>query len=124
MSWTAEREKKLKELHEKHGLPGTFLFGSRLSKVYHSGACMYNTIAISFKGVKNAEKVFGEIEHELRKTIIQNGGSVSHHHGVGKLRKDFMSNTVSEGSISLIKDIKSSQDPTNIFGIANNVFSD
>ena len=116
--------KKLKELHEKHSLPGTFLFGSRLSKVYHSGACMYNTIAISFKGVKNAEKIFGEIEHELRKTIIQNGGSVSHHHGVGKLRKDFMSNTVSEGSISLIKDIKSSQDPTNIFGIANNVFSD
>ena len=85
---------------------------------------MYNTIAISFKGVKNAEKIFGEIERELRKTIIQNGGSVSHHHGVGKLRKNFIPNTISKGSINLIKDIKSSQDPKNIFGIRNNVFSD
>ena len=116
--------KKLKELHKKHNLPGTFLFGSRLSKVYHSGACMYNTIAMSFKGIENPEDVFGKIEHELRKTIIENGGSISHHHGVGKLRKDFIPDMISKGSIKLIKDIKSSQDPTNIFGVANNVFSD
>ena len=115
---------KLKELHKKHNLPGTFLFGSRLSKVYHSGACMYNTIALSFKGVEKPEEVFGEIEHELRKTIIANGGSISHHHGVGKLRKDFIPETISEGSVNLIKDIKSSQDPTNVFGVSNNVFSD
>ena len=116
--------KKLKDLHEKHNLPGTFLFGSRLSKVYHSGACMYNTIAMSFKGIKKPEEVFGEIEHELRKTIIANGGSISHHHGVGKLRKDFIPDTLSKGSIDLIKNIKSSQDPKNIFGIKNNIFSD
>ncbi len=115
---------KLKELHKKHNLPGSFLFGSRLSKVYHSGACMYNTIAMSFKGIEKPEEVFGEIEHELRKTIIENGGSISHHHGVGKLRKDFIPNTLSKGSIDLIKDIKSSQDPKNIFGIKNNIFSD
>ena len=116
--------KKLKELHKKHNLPGTFLFGSRLSKVYHSGACMYNTIAMSFKGIKDPEKVFGEIEHELRKTIIENGGSISHHHGVGKLRKDFLPSMISEGSMELVKGLKNSQDPTNVFGVANNVFSD
>ncbi len=115
---------KLKELHKKHNLPGKFLFGSRLSKVYHSGACMYNTIAMSFKGIEKPEEVFGEIEHELRKTIIDNGGSISHHHGVGKLRKDFISDTISKGSIELIKDMKSSRDPKNIFGVSNNIFSD
>ena len=115
---------KLKELHKKHNLPGKFLFGSRLSKVYHSGACMYNTIAMSFKGIEKPEEVFGEIEHELRKTIIDNGGSISHHHGVGKLRKDFISDTISKGSIDLIKDMKSSRDPKNIFGVSNNIFSD
>jgi len=115
---------KLQELHKKYNLPGSFLFGSRLSKVYHSGACMYNTIAMSFKGVEKPEEVFGEIEHALRKTIIKNGGSISHHHGVGKLRKDFIPDMVSDGSVQLIKDIKKSQDPTNVFGVANNVFSD
>ena len=115
---------KLQELHKKHNLPGSFLFGSRLSKIYHSGACMYNTIAMSFKGIEKPEEVFEEIEHALRKTIIENGGSISHHHGVGKLRKDFIPDMVSDGSVQLIKDIKKSQDPTNIFGVANNVFSD
>ena len=115
---------KLEELHKKYNLPGSFLFGSRLSKVYHSGACMYNTIAMSFKGVEKPEEVFGKIEHALRKTIIKNGGSISHHHGVGKLRKDFIPDMVSNGSVQLIKDIKKSQDPTNVFGVANNVFSD
>ena len=115
---------KLQELHKKYNLPGSFLFGSRLSKVYHSGACMYNTIAMSFKGVEKPEEIFGEIEHALRKTIIENGGSISHHHGVGKLRKDFIPDMVSDGSVQLIKDIKKSQDPTNVFGVANNVFSD
>jgi alkyldihydroxyacetonephosphate synthase len=115
---------KLEELHKKYNLPGSFLFGSRLSKVYHSGACMYNTIAMSFKGVEKPEEVFGEIEHALRETIIKNGGSVSHHHGVGKLRKDFIPDMVSDGSVQVIRDIKKSQDPTNIFGVANNVFSD
>ena len=113
---------KLQELHKKHNLPGKVLFGSRLSKIYHSGACMYNTIAMSFKGIKNPEKVFGEIEHEIRKTIIKNGGSVSHHHGVGKLRANFIPDTISKGSIALIKGMKNSQDPTNVFGIANNIF--
>tara|TARA_B100001248_G_scaffold12558_1_gene8227 strand:+ start:953 stop:2710 length:1758 start_codon:yes stop_codon:yes gene_type:complete len=116
--------KKLKELHKKHNLPGSYLFGSRLSKVYHSGACMYNTIAMSFKGIENPEEVFGEIEHELRATIIENGGSISHHHGVGKLRKDFISDMISEGSVQLVKDMKKSQDPTNVFGVSNNIFSD
>ena len=116
--------KKLQELHKKHNLPGSFLFGSRLSKVYHSGACMYNTIAMSFKGIEKPEEVFGQIEHELRKTIVENGGSISHHHGVGKLRKDFIPDMISEGSVQLVKDMKKSQDPTNIFGVSNNVFSD
>tara|TARA_B100000287_G_scaffold434689_1_gene499928 strand:+ start:4770 stop:6548 length:1779 start_codon:yes stop_codon:yes gene_type:complete len=114
--------KKLEELHKKHNLPGKFLFGSRLSKIYHSGACMYNTIAMSFEGIDSPEKVFGEIEHEIRKEIIKNGGSISHHHGVGKLRTDFISDTISKGSVNLIKGIKKSQDPTNVFGIGNNVF--
>jgi len=55
---------------------------------------------------------------------MENGGSISHHHGVGKLRKDFMADTLSQSSIDLIKNIKKVQDPKNIFGIGNNVFAD
>ncbi len=119
-----EANKLLIELHEKHNLPGKPFFCSRVSKIYHTGICMYNTMGINVRGIKNPEKVFSDIEHALRECFIKNGGSISHHHGVGKLRKDFMPVTISDGSIQMIKGIKKSQDPNNIFGINNNIVSE
>ena len=116
-----EANKVLNELHKKYKLPGTPFFCSRISKVYHSGICMYNTVAINVRGVDNPEEIFSKIEHALRECFIKNGGSISHHHGVGKLRKDFMPDTISKGSIKMIQEIKQSQDPKNIFGINNNI---
>ena len=119
-----EANKLLKELHNKYNLPGKPFFCSRVSKIYHTGICMYNTVAINVRGIENPEAVFSKIEYALRECFIKNGGSISHHHGVGKLRKDFMSDTISDGSIQMIKSIKKSQDPNNIFGVNNNIVSD
>jgi len=116
-----EANKLLTELHKKYDLPGKPFFCSRISKVYHTGICMYNTMGINVRGIKNPEKVFSDIEHKIRDCFIKNGGSISHHHGVGKLRKDFMPETISSGSIDVIQGIKKSQDPDNIFGISNNI---
>ena len=119
-----EASKLIVKLHKEHNLPGKPFFTSRISKVYHTGVCMYNTIAMCYDGVENPEDVFTEIEHIMRENFIDNGGSISHHHGVGKLRKDFMSNTISEGSVEMIKGIKKNQDPHNIFGVNNNIVMD
>ncbi|RPH05093.1 MAG: FAD-binding oxidoreductase [bacterium TMED46] len=119
-----EASKLIVKLHKEHNLPGKPFFTSRISKVYHTGVCMYNTIAMCYDGVENPEDVFTEIEHIMRENFIENGGSISHHHGVGKLRKDFMPNTISEGSVEMIKGIKKNQDPHNVFGVNNNIVMD
>ena len=116
-----EANKLLTKLHKEYNLPGKPFFCSRVSKIYHTGVCMYNTMGINVRGVKNPEKVFSDIEHKIRACFIKNGGSISHHHGVGKLRKEFMPETISAGSIQVIQNIKKSQDPDNIFGIDNNI---
>ena len=115
---------KLIELHSKHKFPGNPYMSYRIPQIYHTGVCIYFMLGMSVKGIPHAEDVFGSIEHEIRKVIMENGGSISHHHGVGKLRKDFMADTLSQSSIDLIKNIKKVQDPKNIFGIGNNVFAD
>ncbi len=119
-----EASNLIEKLHKEYNLPGKPFFCSRISKIYHTGVCMYNTIAMSFEGIENPEDVFTKIEHKMRENFIENGGSISHHHGVGKLRKDFMSDTLSSGSIDLVRDIKKSQDPTNVFGVKNNIVSE
>ena len=114
----------VKKLHEEYGLPGKPFFTSRISKIYHSGVCMYNTIAMSYDGIENPEDIFTEIEYKMRANFIKNGGSISHHHGVGKLRKDFMPETISKGSIDMVRGLKTTQDPANIFGVKNNIVTD
>ncbi len=109
------------ELHHEYGFPGVPYVSPRITQLYHTGVCIYFTHAFSIKGVDDAEAIFGKIEHELRGVIMENGGSISHHHGIGKLRKDYMPQAISDGSIELIKSLKEAYDPQNVFGIRNNV---
>ena len=80
-------------------------------------------LGMSVKGVKNPEEKFSKIEHSLRKIIIDHGGSISHHHGVGKLRKDFIPDMLSKTSIELIKEMKKTHDPSNVFGSSNGILA-
>ncbi len=116
--------RKAQEQHTAYGLPGRPYVSPRITQLYHTGVCIYFTHGFSAKGVSDPDRVFSDIEHSLRETIIAHGGSISHHHGVGKLRKDFMADTVSPTTVELLKAIKQADDPDNIFGIRNNIFAE
>ncbi len=117
-------ESELQRQHQQFGLSGRVFLSYRISQLYHTGVCVYFTFAICTKGVSHPDVVLSKIEQALRKTIMENGGSISHHHGIGKIRQDFMKDTLSETSIQLLKKLKKDIDPDNVFGIRNSVFSD
>jgi len=116
-------EEELQRQHQEFDLPGKPYLSYRITQLYHTGVCIYFMFGFYTRGVENPEEIFGKIEHSLRQTIIDNGGSISHHHGVGKIRKDFLKETLSSLSMELIKSVKQCNDPLNIFGIRNNVFA-
>ena len=116
--------KEATERYAELGLPGKPYVSYRVTQLYHTGVCIYFMFGFCAKGLDDPEKAFSDIEHSLRQVIIDNGGSISHHHGVGKIRKDFMKDTLSPSSIELLKDIKRSVDPKNVFGIRNNVLAE
>jgi alkyldihydroxyacetonephosphate synthase len=47
------------------------------------------------------------------------GGSISHHHGVGKLRKKFLTDSIGETGVAMIKGLKQTIDPSNVFATGN-----
>ena len=110
--------------HQELDLPGRPYVSYRITQVYHTGVCIYFMFGFYAKGVRDPETIFSQVEHSLRQSIIDAGGSISHHHGVGKLRSDFMKHTLSSRGIRLLKEIKRATDPHNIFGIRNNVLGD
>jgi alkyldihydroxyacetonephosphate synthase len=116
-------EKRSTEMHREFGLPGRSYVSPRITQLYHTGVCIYFTHGFSARGVENPDRVFAAIEHEMRETIMAHGGSISHHHGVGKLRRDFVAQTLTPTAIEVLREMKSASDPTNVFGIANNIFA-
>lgn len=68
---------------------------------------------------EHAVEAFEYIEHSLRDELIYNGGSISHHHGIGKLRKEFIQNHSDPNSVNLIRQIKASFDPDKLIDSNN-----
>ena len=115
--------KRIVDLHKEYDLPGKPYISYRIPQIYHTGVCIYFMLGMSVKGVKDPEEKFSKIEHSLRGTIIKHGGAISHHHGVGKLRNDFIPDMLSKTSIQLIKEMRQSHDPSNVFGSRNGILA-
>ncbi|OGQ04562.1 MAG: oxidase [Deltaproteobacteria bacterium RIFCSPLOWO2_12_FULL_44_12] len=115
----AKTKQRVLEEHQKRNLPGKPFISCRVTQVYETGVCVYFYFGFYFKGVSNPMQAFAEIEHAAREEILRQGGSLSHHHGVGKLRQDFLPTIKSEASLDWIRKAKETIDPNNIFGCGN-----
>jgi alkyldihydroxyacetonephosphate synthase len=119
----ATKDRLLKE-HSKRLLPGVPFVGCRVTQLYHEGACLYFYLCMSFYGVKRSSHIFAELEKAARDEILKQGGSLSHHHGLGKLRSSFVQDRTSPAFRQVVAAVKESMDKNNIFGAHNGLFAD
>jgi alkyldihydroxyacetonephosphate synthase len=91
----------------------------RVTQLYDNGACVYFYFGLIFKGLKDPTAVFSAVEHEARERVLACGGSLSHHHGIGKLRKSFLPDAVGSTGMKLLTGLKQQIDPKNVFGAGN-----
>jgi glycolate oxidase len=59
-------------------------------------------------------KIMPEIRKLIYSYAIKYGGTISGEHGIGSLRKDYLSMVMSNEQIELMKQIKKAFDPDNI----------
>jgi len=108
--------------HRQRALPGTPLVSCRITQLYDEGACVYFYFCMNFTQVQNPSRVFDEIETAARRVIMKNGGSLSHHHGVGKIRAPFMDTVNPNNMKKVCTALKNAFDPENIFGANNGTY--
>jgi len=87
----------------------------RVTQTYDAGACVYFYFGINYRGLPNPVQTYHEVEACAREEILANGGSISHHHGVGKVRKRWLQRTISAPGVGALKAVKDYIDPQNIF---------
>lgn len=114
-----------RRIHEecaKRGVPGKPFVTCRVTQLYPTGVAIYFYFAFYHKGMTDPDEAYTEIEHAARDEILRSGGSLSHHHGVGKIRQRFLPRIASPGVAAFARDIKQAVDPTNVFGAGNQLF--
>jgi alkyldihydroxyacetonephosphate synthase len=115
----ANVKRRVEEEHRRRGLPGNPFISARITQVYPTGVCIYFYLAIHYKGVENPSEVYAELERAARDEILRSGGSLSHHHGIGKLREHFLPRIASPGTLAWRGALKQAVDPCDVFGIGN-----
>lgn len=115
-------ESELHRLGKVYGVPGRPYLSYRISQSYQTGVCIYFTLGFCGRGLAQADSVYQAIEQRLREVVLDYGGSLSHHHGIGKVRQQFIGRVYSDSAIRAIRGIKQSIDPGNIFAAGNHVF--
>ena len=112
-------KRRLVDEYQRRGLPGKPFVSARVTQIYPTGVCIYFYFGFYYKGIPNPQEVYLELENMARDEILKSGGSLSHHHGVGKLRRAFLPRIMSETAIRWKHELKKSLDPANIFGAGN-----
>ncbi|KAL7024101.1 hypothetical protein ACKWTF_012903 [Chironomus riparius] len=104
---------------KKHGIDH-YLISCRVTQTYDAGACVYFYFGFRWNTeCQNPVDLYEEIELMARNEILASGGSISHHHGIGKIRARWYKQSVSSIGVSLYKAAKMELDPRNIFGLNN-----
>ncbi len=95
------------------------MISCRVTQTYDAGACVYFYFGFRYISSVNPVHTYEEIENRARDEILASGGSISHHHGVGKIRKQWYEQSVSTLGVKLYNSVKSELDPKNIFATGN-----
>ena len=112
-------KRRVTEEHRRRSLPGNPFITCRITQLYQTGVCVYFYFAFYFKGVESPAQVYLDIEDAARDEILKSGGSLSHHHGIGKLRRKFVPRIMSAPYLYWNAELKRAIDPTNVFGCGN-----
>ena len=124
VSETAAPWSKLVALHEavyaaankaydEIGIKGWIM--SHLSHSYHSGACLYFTFAfVPATGADAPDPVdqYWVVKSAVQQSFIDNGGTLSHHHGVGTDHAPWMEADISDAGMEMTVGLLRSVDPS------------
>jgi len=92
-------------------IEGALEVSGHYSHFYREGACLY----ITFAGIpKDPLRYYQDTWDAAMKATLQNNGSISHHHGVGFWRKQYLEQELGAAGVKLLKSIKSALDPQGI----------
>jgi alkyldihydroxyacetonephosphate synthase len=88
--------------------------GCHLSHLYPSGSSLYFTFLVSGADDRDAEARYLAAWEQAMRSCAAAGGTITHHHGVGRLKSRFLAADLGETGVDVLTRIKAALDPAGI----------
>jgi alkyldihydroxyacetonephosphate synthase len=92
-------------------IEGVLEVSGHYSHFYREGACLY----VTFAGIpKDPLRYYQDTWNAAIEATLKNNGSISHHHGIGFWRMQYMQREMGTSGVKLLKSIRNAIDPQGI----------
>jgi len=95
-------------------VPGCMAASAHSSHVYRSGLNLYFTFAVQTAGPQEMEATYMDCWRRIMEATRDNGGSLSHHHGIGRVRRGWLETELGSEATALLRKVKAAVDPNGI----------
>jgi alkyldihydroxyacetonephosphate synthase len=95
-------------------IEGCLAASAHSSHVYRSGLNLYFTFAVATQGPKAMEAVYLDAWRRIMEATDRHGGSLAHHHGIGRVRRDYLEREIGATGVALLRRVKQAIDPGGI----------
>jgi alkyldihydroxyacetonephosphate synthase len=94
--------------------PFTEIAGCHLSHLYPSGSSLYFTFLINGTDERDAEARYRLAWDQAAASCAQAGGTITHHHGVGRLKAPYLARELGAEGVAVLDRIRAALDPAQI----------
>ncbi|MGI8841541.1 MAG: FAD-binding oxidoreductase [Caulobacteraceae bacterium] len=84
------------------------------SHAYRSGLNLYFTFAVQVGDPAAMEGVYVDGWRRIMEATDAHGGSLAHHHGIGRVRRGWLERELGAGGVALLRRVKAALDPNGI----------
>lgn len=98
-----------------HEVPGLRVASAHSSHSYRSGTNLYFTFVARPDDPARMSQVYRSCWRRVMAATLEVGGGISHHHGIGRVRRDWLPEELGTGGLALLRAVKGTLDPQGLW---------
>jgi alkyldihydroxyacetonephosphate synthase len=92
-------------------IPGVWNGSAHSSHAYRSGVNLYFSFAVQPQDKKDMRQAYFDCWQAVMSATLRGGGTISHHHGIGRVRRAWLERELGKTGLEALRSIKQALDP-------------
>jgi alkyldihydroxyacetonephosphate synthase len=93
---------------------GCLAASAHSSHLYRGGLNLYFTFAVQVGEARGMEAIYLDCWRRIMEATDAHGGSLAHHHGIGRVRREYLERELGASGVALLRRLKAALDPNGV----------